>query len=127
MLVRMILACSAILSLALPATAQDCLKFEFAGREALVRKAPTCDKAMEQLPNCAAGGTGDVILAQIVVEKCERTFLKKLSAGQRRSYDGKIESCNAEHKNDEGTLSRAMAATCRADLAQSYAHKYGKP
>ena len=124
--VRMILAFSAILLLASPGRAQDCQKLEFDSREALIRKAPTCDKAMERLPDCTAGGTGDVILAQIVVEKCERMFLKKLNAGQRLAYGEEIKSCNAENKEGEGVLSRALAATCRADLAQTFARTFGK-
>ncbi len=126
MLVRMILACSAILLLTPPAAAEDCQKLEFDAREALLRKAPTCDQAMELFGGCNAGGSGDINLGQIVTEKCQGDFLQKLSAGQRRSYDRGMKRCNDEVKEDEGTLSRAMAAGCRAELAQSYAHKFGK-
>jgi hypothetical protein len=49
------------------------------------------------------------------------------SAGQRRSYERAIKRCNDGYTESEGTLSRAMAAGCRATLAQSYAHKFGKP
>jgi hypothetical protein len=127
MLVRMIWALSAILLLTPSAgAAEDCLKLEFEAREALLRKAPTCDKAMELFGSCAFGGSGDISLGQIVIGKCEGTFLQKLSAGQRHAYGRKMKSCNDEYKEEEGTLSRAMAAGCRADLAQSYAHKFGK-
>jgi hypothetical protein len=127
MLVRMILACCAILLLSPPAAAQDCQTLEFDAREALLRTAPTCDKAMELFGSCNAGGSGDINLGQIVTEKCEADFLKKLSAKQRRTYESEIKSCNDEEKEEEGTLSRAMVAGCRAQLAQSYAHKFGKP
>ena len=127
MLVRIILACSAILLLTRPGAAEDCRELEFGAREALLRQAPTCDKAMELFGSCNAGGSGDINLGQILTEKCEADFLKKLSARQRRTYEGEIKSCNDEEKEDEGTLSRAMAAGCRAQLAQSYAHKFGKP
>ena len=126
MLVRIILACSAILLLALPAAAEDCRELEFGAREALLRKAPTCDQAMELFGSCNAGGSGDINLGRIVTAKCEAAFLQKLSARQRGSYDREIKSCNAEVKGDEGTLSRAMAAGCRALVAQSFAHKFGK-
>ena len=59
--------------------------------------------------------------------KCEAGFLKKLSAKQRRGYDPEIKRCNDAIKEDEGTLSRAIAAGCRADLAQSYSRKFGTP
>ena len=126
MLVRMILACSAILLVTAANAAEDCQKLEFGAREALVRKAPTCDKAMEQFTNCNAGGGGDVILGQIVTEKCQGDFLKKLNAKQRQAYADGIKSCNDEVKEEEGSLSRAMAAGCRAELARSYAHKFSK-
>ncbi len=125
MLVRMILACSAILLLTPPAAAQDCQKLEFDAREALLRKAPTCDQAMERFEGCNAGGSGDINLGQIVTEKCQADFLQKLSAGQRRAYERGIKRCNDEYKEEEGTLSRAIVAGCRANLAQSYAHKFG--
>ena len=126
MLVRIILACSAILLLTRPGTAQDCLNLDFAAREALVRTAPTCDKAMELFRGCAFGGSGDIALGQIATEKCQADFLQKLSTAQRRAYEHGIKLCNDDYKADEGTLSRATAAGCRADLAQDYAHKFGE-
>ena len=53
-------------------------------------------------------------------------FLQKLSAAQRRTYERWIKRCNDDYKPDEGTLSRAMAAGCRAMLAQNYARKFSK-
>jgi hypothetical protein len=126
MLVRMILVCSAILLVTAANAAEDCQKLEFGAREALVRKAPTCDKAMEQFTNCNAGSSGDVILGLIVTRKCQGDFLKKLNAKQRRAYADGIKSCNDGVKEEEGSLSRAMAAGCRAELARSYAHKFGR-
>src|ERR1700690_4246442 len=126
MLVRIILACSAILLLARPGAAQDCLKLEFEAREALVRQAATCDKAMALFEGCAFGGSGDINLGQIATTKCEVGFLKKLSKAQRRGYDREMKSCNDKYKEEEGTLSRAIVAGCRANLAQSYAHKFDK-
>jgi len=125
MLVRIILACSAILLLAWPGAAEDCRQLEFGAREALIRKAPTCDKAIEQFQGCNAGGSGDINLGQIVTDKCEAGFLKKLSKAQRRGCDREMKSCNDAYKEDEGTLSRAMVAGCHALAAQSYAHKFG--
>jgi len=122
----MIAAFCAILLVTAANAAEDCQKLEFGAREALVRKALTCDKTMEQFTNCNAGGSGDVILGQIVTEKCQGDFLKKLNAKQRQAYADGIKSCNAEVKGDEGTLSRAMAAGCRAELARSYARKFGR-
>ena len=54
MLVRMILTISTLLLATLPAAAEDCLSLEFEAREALIRNAPTCDRAMETAPPEAA-------------------------------------------------------------------------
>ena len=126
MLVRIILACSAILLLTRLGAAEDCQTLGFEGREQVLRQAPTCDKANELFADCAYGASGDTSLGQIVTEKCEGDFLTKLSKAQRRTYDRGIKRCNAKYANMEGTMYRAMAAGCRADLAQSYAHKFGK-
>jgi hypothetical protein len=37
-----------------------------------------------------------------------------------------MKRCDAKYENIDATMYRAMAAGCRADLAQSYAHKFGK-
>ena len=127
MLVRMILACSAIFLLALSAAAQDCRSLPQEGREQVLRKAPTCDKAKELFSDCAYGASGDISLGQIITEKCEAVFLEQLNAGQKRTYDRGMKRCYDKYKNEDGTMYRAMTAGCQADLAQSYAHKFGKP
>jgi hypothetical protein len=127
MLVRTILACWAILLLVRPGvTAEDCRQLDHEARQALIHKAPTCDKAMAQFGDCNYGATGDTALGQIATDRCEADFLKKLSAGQKRSYRQGIKRCNDAVNEDEGTLSIAIGAGCRANLAQDYAHKFGK-
>ena len=126
MLVRIILACSAIFLLARPGAAEDCRQLDHEARQALIRKAPSCDKAMAQFGDCNYGASGDTALGQIVTEKCEADFLRKLNAKQRQAYAGEIKRCNDEVKEDEGTLSIAIGAGCRALAAQNYAHKFGK-
>jgi hypothetical protein len=127
MLVRIILACSAILLLGRPGVAADCQTLDQAGREQVLRQAPTCDKANELFGDCAYGASGDTALGQVVTEKCEGDFLKKLSAKQKRTYQRGIKTCNDKYANMDGTMYRAMAAGCRADLAQSYSRKFGTP
>jgi len=127
MLVRMILAFFAILLLARSGNAaEDCQSLGFEGREQIVRQAPSCDKANASFAACAYGAGGDTSLAQIVIEKCEGGFLNTLSKAQRRSYDRGMKRCEAKYEHEDGTMYRAMAAGCRANLAQSYAHKFGK-
>ena len=127
MFVRIILAASTILLTALPAAAaEDCQGLRQEEREAVIRKAPTCDKAMVAFGDCAFGASGDTGLGQIVTEKCQGDFLQKLSMGQKHGYERGIKRCNDKYAKMEGTMYVAMAAYCRAELAQTYARKYNK-
>ncbi len=124
--VRMILAASALLLSASPLAAQDCQSLDQSGRAERIRKASTCDKAMATFGDCAYGAGGDTELGGIVTEKCEAMFLQELSRSQKSAYDRGIKECNEEYKNEDGTMYRAMEAGCRADLAQTFARKFGK-
>ena len=124
--VRMILACSAILLLSPMAGAQECQNMGHAEREARIQKAPTCEAAMETFSDCAYGASGDVGLADIATDKCEAEFLQKISVKQRRAYIVALKHCDDKYENMEGTMYIAMAAYCRAELAQTYARKYSK-
>jgi len=118
----MILACSAILLLIPPAAARNRRELAQEGREQLRRQAPTCDKAKVRFGDCAYGVGGDISLGQIVTEKCERTFLQQLSAGQRSTYDREMKRCG-EHLQEHG---QQHVPRNGGGLAQSCAHKFGK-
>lgn len=126
MFVRIILAWTAILLATLPVAAEDCQSLRYEEREAVIRKAPTCDKAMVAFGDCAFGASGDTGLGQIVTEKCQGDFLQKLGTGQKHSYERGIKRCNDKYAKMQGTMYVAMAAYCRARLAQTYSHKYSK-
>jgi hypothetical protein len=124
----MILACFAMVLLAPFAGAQECQNLGHEQREALVRKAPTCDQAKEQFSDCAYGASGDVSLADIVTEKCEAEFLPKIVRTPRwRAYQLSIKRCDDKYENMQGTMYVAMAAGCRIDVAQSFAHRLNRP
>jgi hypothetical protein len=127
MFVRIILAGSTILLATLPvAAAEDCQSLQNEERQAVIRKAPTCDKAMVAFGDCAFGASGDTGLGQIVTEKCQGDFLEKLRSGQKHGYERGIKRCNDKYARKDGTMYVAMAAYCRAQLAQTYSRKYGK-
>ena len=126
MFVRIILAGSAFLLAALPAAAEDCQGLRQEEREAVIRKAPTCDKAMVAFGDCAFGASGDTGLGQIVTEKCQGDFLQKLGSWRKSGYERGIKRCNDKYARKDGTMYVAMAAYCRAELAQTYSRKYGK-
>jgi hypothetical protein len=126
MFVRIILAGTAILLATLPVAAEDCQNLQNEERQAVIRKAPTCDKAMVAFGDCAFGASGDTGLGQIVTEKCQGDFLQKLSTSQKQGYERGIKRCNDKYAKMQGTMYVAMAAYCRAQLAQTFSHKYSK-
>ena len=130
MLDRMILAAAAVVLLTAPGvgqdTAQECQSLDQEGRAAVLRAAPTCDKSMALFSDCAYGASGDLMLGQVVTEKCEGDFLAKLGKAERRIYDGKIKACGRKYANEDGTMYRAMEAGCRADTAQQYSRRFRK-
>ena len=46
--------------------------------------------------------------------------------GQKHGYERGINRCNDKYAKMDGTMYIAMAAYCRAELAQTYARKYSK-
>jgi hypothetical protein len=126
-MLRTILACFAMVLTVSVVGAQECQNLGHAEREALVRKAPTCNKAVEQFSDCAYGASGDVSLADIVTEKCEAEFLPKIVRTPRwRAYQRSIKRCDDKYEKMDGTMYIAMAAGCRIEVAQSYAHRFNK-
>jgi hypothetical protein len=138
MLDRAILAASAVLlMLALPAALaapaakvqKECPgDLDAEGKEELLRKAPTCDGAMELFEACAYGATGDTGLSDAVIENCEQGFASKLSTSQRKSYNAETKRCDAKARGGrDGTMYISAAAFCRAGVAQKYARRLAKP
>jgi hypothetical protein len=126
--VRMILAFSTMVLMASGVAAQECMNLGHEQRQALIAKAPTCDKAHEQFSDCAYGASGDVSLADIVTEKCEAEFLPSIVRTPRwRAYQRSIKRCDDKYEKMDGTMYVAMAAGCRIDVAQGYAHRFSKP
>ncbi len=98
------------------------------GKEQLLRKAPTCNGAMELFVACAYGASGDTGLSVAVIENCETGFASKLSKAQRTAYNAALKRCDARARGGrEGTMYISAAAFCRAGVAQSYARRLAKP
>jgi hypothetical protein len=127
---RTILAVFTILLLAAPAAnaapkdPKECTAIgEGPGaREDLIRKAPSCEAAMEQFEACAYGASGDTGLGQIAREN----FLPRLGKPQRAAYHAAIKRCNRKYRNESGTMYRSFEAFCRAEVAQKYSRRAKK-
>lgn len=116
-------------SVAAPKVERECpAGLDAEGTEELLRKAPTCDAAMELFTACAYGASGDTGLSTAVIENCEKSFAAKLSPAQRKTYNAEIKRCGAKARGGrEGTMYISAAAFCRAGLAQKYARRFAKP
>lgn len=95
-------------------------------KEELLRKAPTCDAAMELFEACAYGASGDTGLSDAVIENCESSFAPKLSVSQRKAYDTEAKRYDAKYHNKQGTMYISQAAFCRASVAQKHARRFSK-
>ncbi|HXW15375.1 MAG TPA: lysozyme inhibitor LprI family protein [Terriglobia bacterium] len=118
--IAFILMCANIL-----ACAQDAC--QFGGDEAAdasakaLEQAKTCNAAATKMHNCAWGSSLDGYLATIVVSKCEKTFLEKLSPAGKKRYHDEMQLCGYEYARQEGTMYRSAAALCAVDVAARFA------
>ncbi len=123
---HMVLAVSAMLLIATPLEAKDCPVEEFTldAREAAIRKAPSCQEALEIMKACAYGAGGDTGLGEAVHERCEPEFLPKLSKAQKKAYDREQKRCDDKYAKQSGTMYRSATAFCQAHSTVTYAKRF---
>lgn len=73
-------------------------------------QAKTCSAAAAKMRDCAWGSSADTQLAPIVIEKCEKTFLPKLSPAAQKRYADEMQLCAYEYARQEGTIYMSAAA-----------------
>ena len=94
--------------------------------EQALRTAESCVKAREVFAACAYVASGDVGLGEAVIERCEKDFLAKLGAPQRKTYQQALKRCWNKYARESGTMYRSFEAMCAADVAVTYAKKTAK-
>ena len=99
---------------------EQCPTLDAGEIEDMLQKAPSCQRAVAVFEICQFGSSGDVGLGAAVTEKCEADFLGKLSAAQRRAYDGEQKRCSRKYLNKSGTMYRSFEAFCRTYVARNY-------
>jgi hypothetical protein len=125
-LAGMAVSLAVILSLgAGPALAAVCLGKSMTLDEIVdvINAAPGCDRAMKIFEACEFGTSGDIHLGAAVEKKCERDFVARLKAPERRTYRHEMGVCDRKYENESGTMYRSFTAFCRAEVAQRYQHK----
>ena len=108
-----------------PAFASICLGQSMSQEETVAAISATsgCDKAMKLFQDCAYTASGDVLLGEAVEKKCEVDFLPRLSAIERRAYQGELKRCDDKYRHKEGTMYLSFTAFCRAEVSQRYARQ----
>jgi uncharacterized protein len=84
-------------------------------------QAKSCEAAVKKLDDCRWGSSADTQFAPIVIEKCEKTFLSKLSPTAEKHYANEMQLCAYEYARQEGTISMSEAAMCQVDVAEKFA------
>jgi uncharacterized protein len=84
-------------------------------------KAKSCEAAVKKLNDCRWGSSADTQFAPIVIEKCEKTFLNKLSPTAEKHYADQMQLCAYRYARQEGSLSMSEAAMCQVDVAAKLA------
>ena len=111
-----------------PARASICLGESMSQDEtiAAISATPGCDQAMKLFKDCAYTASGDVLLGEAVEKKCEVDFLPRLSAIERRAYQGELKRCDAKYRGKQGTMYLSFTAFCRAEVSQRYSRQARK-
>jgi len=114
-----------LLCVCIPAGAQEECRFggddNFNALEKALSEAKSCSAAAAKFNRCAWGSSADKRFASIVIEKCEKTFLDKLSPAAKQRYDEEMELCAYRYARQDGTMWMAAQAGCAANVAAHFA------
>jgi uncharacterized protein YecT (DUF1311 family) len=89
--------------------------------ETNLRKAPSCKLAAKRYGECRWGSSADLDFSSIVITKCERDFLSKLTPAGRAHYRDQMEMCGYRYHRQSGTIHISEASSCRVDVAVLFA------
>lgn len=86
-----------------------------------VSAASSCKAAYDLMNACRSNTGGDVELAEIVITRCEASFLPGLDAKARKAYQDERAACQRKYAKSRGTMYVSFAVTCEAGVAANYA------
>jgi hypothetical protein len=92
--------------------------------EDLLRKAPSCQRAIALFEICQMGSGGDLSFGTIVAEKCERRLSGQTDRGRSGPMSANRKQCQRKYVNESGTMYRSFEAFCGADVARSYSARF---
>lgn len=90
-----------------------------------VGRAPSCGRAYEIMNLCSGGGLSDGPVGAAVREKCERHFLPRYGASQRKVYQRELKHCLDMYAGQRGSLYGSLIAFCQVKNAVRRASHHG--
>lgn len=112
-----------VLVLASPTQAQECsVSGGLDAIQAAVNNAPNCRAAGMVARACALGAGGDVAIAGLVTQICEKDFVAALGPRGRTAYARQHEACRAKYRNLTGSMYRSAEAFCQSNVAERFSH-----
>jgi hypothetical protein len=93
---------------------------------AVLKEAPSCERARKVFEACEYGTSGDVQFGAVVEARCEGDFLAGLKEPQKILYRREMRKCDRKYQNEQGTMYRSFTAFCRADVALRYSRRARK-
>jgi hypothetical protein len=124
MIRSIIVACALLASVTGAAHASDECPVTPLARDTLIAaitQAPTCRASFAILSACRYNAGGDVELAGIVTERCEKTFLPTLKAAGKRAYAKARKACERKYARKQGTMYVSAQVICEAEAAVRFA------
>ena len=112
-----------ILTATAPTAAQRACPHQEGDRDRITRTlqaANSCQSAYDMMNACRSNAGGDVELAEIVIQRCEGSFLAGLTPSARRTYDGERQACRDRYAKSRGTMYVSFMVTCEAGVAARY-------
>jgi hypothetical protein len=106
-----------------PASALKECPFDAFQREQIIKaitEAADCRASYEVLSACQNNASGDVELAQIVIDKCQKAF-PTANPRARRAYAKAQRDCDDKYAKLRGTMYVSAQAICRAKAALRFA------
>lgn len=109
---------SLFFAFASPTQAQECpVNGGLDAIQAAVNDAPNCRTAGAVARACALGAGGDVALAKLVSQICEKDFIVVLDHRGRVAYERQRAACLEKYRNLTGSMYRSAEAFCQAGVA----------
>jgi hypothetical protein len=103
---------------------EPCQFFSDAAREAFTQAleaAASCRKAAAEFDRCRWGSSADARFGSIVVNKCQKELLPKLSATGKANFEHERYLCSYEYAKQQGTIFISENWHCQVDTAASFA------